>query len=96
MHEETTDASQMLEIMKLTAYIFLELECNTVSITTFLHNAVYYEINTRIFDGWVRVYSKMHNVYHMHTHMHTYANACALPFNDERNILVFCGWAGVY
>jgi hypothetical protein len=50
MHEETTDASQMLEIIKLTAYLFLELECNAVSVT-FLRNAVYYERNTRIFDG---------------------------------------------
>ena len=35
MHEETTDASPMLESIKLRAYLFLELECNTVSITTF-------------------------------------------------------------
>jgi len=51
MHEETTDASPMLESIKYRAYLFLELECNTASITTFLCNAVYYERNTPIFDG---------------------------------------------
>jgi len=51
MHEETTDASPMLESMKLRPHVFLELECNTVSITTFLRNAVYYERNTHIFGG---------------------------------------------
>lgn len=35
MHGETTDASPMLESIKYRVYLFLELECNTVSITTF-------------------------------------------------------------
>jgi hypothetical protein len=30
MHDETTDASPMLESIKSRAYVFLELECNTV------------------------------------------------------------------
>jgi len=31
----------------------------------------------------------MHCVYHIYTHMDTHTNACALPFNNERNILIF-------
>jgi len=51
MHGETTDASPMLESVKYRVYLFVELECNTVSITIFLCNAVYYERNAPTFDG---------------------------------------------
>jgi hypothetical protein len=94
MHEETTDASPMLESIKYRAYMFLELECNTLSITTFLGNAVYYERNAHIFDGRVGCTQKCTTCI---TYIQdTYTNACALPFNNERYIHVFYGSAGVY
>jgi hypothetical protein len=83
------DASPVLESIKLWAYLFLELECNTVSITTFFCAVQCTMKETPIFSmaEWGCTKKWTTCITYIHTRTHT--NVCALPFNNERNIPVF-------